>query len=85
MLVHVLDAFIVLEVPHFDITLGDCHEDVGEGNGVDLRDFVPMALIDDTEFAFLDVDKVYVHVFGPKEEVVFILAKFHALNVFTQE
>jgi hypothetical protein len=63
MLIHVFYAFVVFKVPNFYVALGERDENVSLRNRVYRRYLVPMTFIDNTEFSFLDVYEVDVHVF----------------------
>lgn len=44
-----------------------------------------MTLIDHAELPFGNIDQVYVHVFRSEEQVLFVLTKLDALDIFCQE
>lgn len=68
MLVHVLDALIVLKVPDFDVALTDCYKDVFLWNGVDGGNTRPMAFVYHAQLTFKNVNQVNIHVFAAEEK-----------------
>lgn len=75
-LVHVLDALVVFQVPDLDVALRQRDQNVLAGNRVDRSDSRPVPFVDDAQLAALHINQVDVHVFAAEEQHAFSLAQF---------
>jgi len=68
MVIHVLNALIILKVPNLYIRLTNSDQDIFPRHNIDHTNSSPMSLINNAEFTFKYINQVNIGVFRAKEE-----------------